>query len=70
MNFQEEHYLLFPKFEGGIHQMEIKISNQHGFSFTDGFSIKAAQADSKGLEGREWVAIIHGEDVFSNFPEL
>lgn len=39
-------------------------------SFTGRFSIKAAQADGKGLEGREWVAIIHGEDVFSNFSKL
>lgn len=40
------------------------------FSFTGWFSIKGAQADGKGLEGREWITVIHGKHVFSNLSKL
>lgn len=39
-------------------------------SFTGQFCIKAAKAYGESLKYREWVAIIHGENIFSNLPKL
>ena len=47
-----------------------RIYNLSTKSFTRWFRVEAAQADCKSLEGGERVAVIHGEDVFSNFPKL
>jgi len=40
------------------------------FLFTCQFSVKAAQADSKSLECRQRIPVIHGEQIFANLTEL
>lgn len=34
------------------------------------FGVEAAETNSKRLKSRDWILIIHGEYVFSHFPEL
>lgn len=52
------------------HNLENGKDMQENHSFTSRFSVKAAQANCKSLEGRYRVAIVHGEDVFSDLSKL
>lgn len=39
-------------------------------SFTGNFAVKAAQTDGKCLKSRDWILVIHRENILSNFSKL
>lgn len=39
-------------------------------SFTGNFGVKAAQTDGKCLKSRDWILVIHRENILSNFSKL